>query len=340
MEGKQKRFSIIIPVHNVQDYLEQCLDSVINQTFRDFDVIVVDDVSTDSSREIARKYAEEYPQIIKLIEHEVNTRQGGARNTGIEAANAEYLMFIDSDDYLKTNTLEKVNAVLLETDADVVEFGFEYVAEDGRVICEESSIRQKYYQEVAIPALLTSIVAPWNKAYRAEIFKDQQIRYPNHHYYEDFWTTPKIFMTPRRVKYIEDSLYCYRQRATSTMHDINIDKANDIMLGIDELLRYYRENGCENTLMPALEFMAVDHVFSAIIRVNGIDWRNSMQHKLINYITTNFPEYKQNTYLFLLDKKTKWLVELAEKGKFYQLYLRYHCRNKVTGAIKRMLRLN
>lgn len=338
MEEKKKRFSVIIPVHNVEDYLEKCLDSVLNQSFHDFEVIVIDDVSTDSSRDIARRYAEKYSSVIKLIEHKVNTRQGGARNTGIEAANAQYLMFMDSDDFLKPNALERIDAVLRETDADIVEFGFDNVREDGSLIYKEQNVRKKMFEDRAIPAILASIVAPWNKAYRAEIFNDKQIRYPNHHYYEDYWTTPKIFMEPRKIQYIDDSLYCYRHRATSTMHDVNIDKVNDIMLGTDELVRYYRENGCDQALWPALEFMAVDHIlYSTIVRVNGIDWRSDMQSKLRDYIMTNFPDYKNNPYLFLFDKKTAWLIDLIERKKFGQLYLRYHCRNRLTGMIKRMI---
>ena len=98
-------FSIIIPVYNVEQYLEQCLDSVLNQTFTDFEVLCVDDCGTDNSAQILKVYAQKDKRI-KIIKHEKNKRQGGARNTALKVAKGKYIFCIDSDDWAETNALE------------------------------------------------------------------------------------------------------------------------------------------------------------------------------------------------------------------------------------------
>ena len=115
-------FSIIIPVYNVESYLAQCLDSLLAQTLDDFEAIVVDDVSTDGSKALALSYAERFPGKFRVIAHEVNTRQGGARNTGIDAAKGQYILFLDSDDYLKPETLQTVADAMERENANIVEF--------------------------------------------------------------------------------------------------------------------------------------------------------------------------------------------------------------------------
>ena len=135
---EQTMFSIVVPVYNVQAYLPECIDSLLNQSFRDFEILIIDDKSTDSSLEIAQKYADAHTDCIRLLPHAVNKGLGGARNTGIEAATGEYILFIDSDDYLRADALEKLADRIKETKADVVEFCFEFVDEDGE-------IKQRYW---------------------------------------------------------------------------------------------------------------------------------------------------------------------------------------------------
>jgi glycosyltransferase involved in cell wall biosynthesis len=332
-------FSIIVPVYNVEKYLGACLDSFLSQTFTDFEVIVVDDVSTDGSRNIARTYQRQYPDKIQLIEHTFNTRQGGARNTGIAAATGDYLMFIDSDDYLKTDALEIFANTIARENADIVECCFSYVDEQGHFL-RRSSFRDRIARLGEHIPLLISEMGPCNKVYRAELFRDTGIRFPEKYYYEDYWTVPKVLMAAKRVVYIEDPVYCYLQRSTSTMHDTNIDRNNDIMLGTDSLLQFFSEGNFPEETKTQLESLAIEHVlFHGTLRVNGIDTHSDMQKKLKAYMQSRFPNYRDNPYLRIFPRRQQRLLRYIEKEKYGTVYLLWHCRNRISGEVKKVLNL-
>lgn len=321
------RFSVIIPVYNVEDYLRQCVCSVLEQTFQDLEIIVIDDVSRDSSLQIARELAEKHSSI-RLIEHTVNKGLGGARNTGIDAATGEYLLFLDSDDYLQPETLKKLDTVITAKNADIVEFCFRLVDEQGRYL------RRTCCRDTDTP--LTRSVNACNKAIRTALFRD--VRFPEKRYYEDYYTIPKLLMDANCVASLNDDLYCYRQHAGSIIHDTNIEKNRDIMTGTDELLQYCRAHGVSEDVMTGLEYLAVYHIlYHAILRVNGIDRHSPLQQELKAYVQTNFPNHPCNPHRALLSKKEAALLALIENERWDALYLRYHIRNRITGGIKRFL---
>ena len=128
------RFSIIIPVYNCAAYLPHCLNSLLSQTFTDWEIIAVDDGSKDNSREIGRDYAARNDGKLFFLEHPENKGPGGARNTGIDAAKGDYLLFVDSDDYLRTDSLALLDALITKEKADIVEFDHAVVDEQGRFI--------------------------------------------------------------------------------------------------------------------------------------------------------------------------------------------------------------
>lgn len=338
MIEKNKLFSIIVPVYNVEEYLAQCLQSLLHQTFEDYDIVVVDDRSKDDSLKIAQSYARRYPDKIRLIEHAVNKGLGGARNTGIQESTGDYLLFIDSDDYLKLDALEKISAVVRESNGDIVEFCFEFVDESGRYLRQNRCRESVFAESGRERSLLTRTVSATNKAIRASLFRDTQILFPEKRYYEDYWTIPKLLMGGCKVVSLNEPLYCYRQRMTSIIHDTNIEKANDIMLGTDELLRYYREHQFQEDLLEELELLAIRNVlYHTTLRVNGIDRRSGMQNRLKNYMQTNFPHFQENPWLELFSEKERKLLKLIVQERYRQLYLEYHGVNRLKGAVKRFL---
>ena len=125
------KISVIIPVYNVKAYLEKCVESVVNQDFSDYEIILIDDGSSDGSENLCDRLGEKYPEI-KVI-HQENKGQGGARNTGIENASGEYLLFVDSDDYIKEDALSFLYKTATENGSDIVSFGMDFVEEDGGI---------------------------------------------------------------------------------------------------------------------------------------------------------------------------------------------------------------
>jgi len=323
------KFSVIVPIYNVQAYLAECLDSVLAQSFTDFEIVAVDDVSKDQSLAIAREYAQKHPQV-RLVEHEVNKGLGGARNTGIEQAKGEYLIFLDSDDYLREDSLELIHQRITQKNADVVEYCFFWVDELGR------SLNRRTYSEETVPSNLLRTVSACNKAFRAELFEG--VRFPEKRYYEDFCTIPKLLAVADTVAALNEPLYMYRQRTTSITHDTNAGKNLDIIWGADQLLSFFRERELPQQTVTGLEYLVTYHVmYHAVLRVNSIDHRSQLQNTLVSYVKEKFPEYRQNPYLERLAPKEKSLLALIEKEKWGSVYRRYHVRNRITGGIKRFL---
>lgn len=332
-------FSIIIPVYNVKEYLAACLDSLTAQTLQDFEVIIVDDVSTDGSKDIALDYAKRYPDQFKVIAHQVNTRQGGARNTGIEVASGKYIMFIDSDDYIKPHTLQLLADTLDTQQAEIVEFCHEQVDEQNKLLRQDQWPSHLPAPCVYDKPMLVSGMGPCNKVYLATLFDDPQMRFPEHYYYEDFWLVPQLLMVANKVYYLADHLYCYRQRTGSTIHDTNAKKNKDIMICMDALLKYFHEKQFSQQVLLQLEYLAISQVLlHATLRVNSIDPNSPIQLELKQYVEKNFPNYRSNPYRNLLSKRYQRLLEYIEKGQYRRLHLQWHLRNRVTGTLKQFLR--
>ena len=330
MDDGKKTFSIVVPVYNVEDYLAQCLDSLLAQTYLDFEVIVVDDASTDSSRSIVRAYAQRGSHI-RLVSHTVNKGLGGARNTGLEAATGEYLLFLDSDDYLHPETLEKLWNVIKKTGAQLVEYCFRLVDEDGKYLS------RTFCQEESDPLLRYSVNA-CNKAFHRSLFASGEIRFPEKRYFEDYWTIPKLLLQIDNGAQLNEDLYFYRQRAGSIVHDTNAKKNTDILAGTDCLLEYVTRHGFGEDVRLQLEYLATVHVlYHATLRVNDIDWRSPLQKDLKAYMQSHFPNWKNNPYRDRITGRQRRILGLIEGEQYFLLYGMWHCRNRVSGFVRRML---
>lgn len=339
MTNKQPFFSVIVPVYNVYDYLPECLDSLLNQTFSDFEIIIVDDCSTDNSVALAKQYVQRYPDRILLIEHTVNKGLGGARNSGIEAASGQYLEFMDSDDYLKSHTLETLYNRICQTGADIVGFDFSWVSENGSFLRYEQGFREEQTLLAQNFYPLCYTVSACNKVFRKTLFLENHIRFPEKRYYEDYWTTPKLLLMAKSAAYCNEAFYCYRQRGTSIMHDTNVSKAEDIMAGTDQLIDFCRQAMLPSARILEIEALAIEHVLiNATLRVNSIDAASDMQQRLFIYMQDRFPYYRNNPYQHLISRKFRRLQKLIERKQYTLLNLCFYRRNKITGSIKQFLR--
>lgn len=158
------RFSIIIPNYNSESTIKKCLDSILNQKYKDYEVIIVDDMSTDNSVQIIKMYQEEYYDIIKLIELDKKAYNGGTRNIGVSEAKGDYILFLDCDDWIyDRESLLNINRVIYETNADLIRLP--YVAYKGERMAKVN-LREKNLKELAN----TVFVAPWTKAIKREKF--------------------------------------------------------------------------------------------------------------------------------------------------------------------------
>lgn len=238
------KLSVIIPVYNVEKYLAVCVDSLLAQTMRDLEIILVDDGSTDSSGAIADAYAEKYPGTVCCL-HVENGGQGRARNFALPLARGEFLGFVDSDDWVRPDMYEKLCACAEKTGADIVACDFLEHYDDGR--------------EQTVPAAfqdhpLSFAGSCCNKIFRASLAKG--LRFPEGLWYEDFYFSAVLLIRAKRTEYLPEPLYIYRRGQESTMHNNNAKKNLD-MLSVMDLLE--RELDARSR-RGDFEFLLINHV--------------------------------------------------------------------------------
>lgn len=212
------KISVIIPVYNVENYLMRCLESVISQSFKDFEIILVDDGSTDSSGQVCDRVSHSDSRI-KVI-HKRNGGLSSARNTGLDIANGEYVTFIDSDDWILSDAFEYLLSVIEKTQSDVV--SADYAFTEGDVVYANSDYKEiviegtdnilKFYLEQDILHKKNDFPV-WIKLYRKDLFND--IRFPNGKIYEDTITNYKILSKCKRYVKSTRIIYAYYQRPQS-----------------------------------------------------------------------------------------------------------------------------
>lgn len=216
-------FSIIIPVYKVEQYLHQCVDSVLNQSFKDFELILVDDGSPDNCPRICDDYAKKDARV-KVI-HQKNGGQAYARNTGLSYAKGLYIIFLDSDDYLIDNTaLEKINDKAV-AEPDVILYGYRKLFESdgsfGAPVCNFPEVEGNISSDIYLNEILLSGVysgAPWGKVIRSIFLRSNSIEFKPGLISEDIDWYMQIMMKVKLFAAINEVLYVYRLRPGSISH--------------------------------------------------------------------------------------------------------------------------
>ena len=216
MRWTMKAVSIIIPVYNVSKYLRPCLDSVISQTYNELEIILVDDGSTDESGAICDEYAGQDSRFVVI--HQQNAGAANAKNTGLDQATGDFVAFIDSDDYVESDWIEKIVNTAENYDADVVEFDFDKVyrnrSEGGNRYPEISVYTPEEYLGQYLDNWTCSLFC--NKLFRRELVLDVRFRKERRCIDDEFFTY-KAITGAKRIVRIPDVLYHYRQRASSAV---------------------------------------------------------------------------------------------------------------------------
>ena len=215
---KQSLISVIVPVYNVKEYLNTCVESILNQTYENLEVILVDDGSTDGSGEVCDSYAKTDTRVQVL--HTKNGGPAAARNRGIEVSKGEYLTFIDSDDSMEPELIETLYLAQKKSGANLVSCRWRNVYEDGRIerssgqingsvtVGKEEALRRMLYQ-------IDTDVCVWAKLYQRDLFK--RLRFEEGKIYEDFAIMFPILEQTKKVTFLGYDGYCYLQRSAGTM---------------------------------------------------------------------------------------------------------------------------
>lgn len=321
------KVSVIVPVYGVEKYIDKCLNSLVNQTLNDIEIIVVNDGSPDNSQKIIDEYVKRYPKIVKSYKKS-NGGQGSARNYGLKKASGEYIGYVDSDDYIEYNMYEKLYNEAKRNDLDIV-------------ICCNKNVYENTGKEKIEPLFLKtdndkanalfSNVGVCNKLYKKEIVDN--FLFKSKVWYEDLAFCCKTVMKSSKIGFVNEGLYNYLIRQGSTMNNDNASRNLEILDAFDDVLNYIDENKKYKKYYPEIEFLAIYHIFiAAIVRIitaKNVHNKKELIHKLRNYVCIKFPNYDNNQYLYLLDKNKKIVYNLIKQKKYFCVRLIFKLKEVV-----------
>lgn len=239
--------SVIVPVYNVEKFLSKCIDSLINQTLTDIEIILVDDGSTDLSSEICDSYAK-IDKRINVI-HKENEGLSEARNTGIRISKGQYICFVDSDDWISNDMCERLYTLLIDNNADIAQCNHIKVYSNDDILDNKIKEEIRVYEGESMLYNLhnknyVNTVVTWNKIYKRELFND--IEFPKGKLHEDEFTTYKVLHKSKKIVVTNIPMYYYRQRLGSIINsEFNI-KRLDLIEAWEEKIEYYNANKLYN----------------------------------------------------------------------------------------------
>lgn len=297
------KISLIVPVYNVEAYLRRALDSVVSQTFKDIEVILVNDGSTDSSYDILQEYSKKYDNFIIL-----NKENGGlsdARNAGLKMAKGEYIAFLDSDDYLHPKFLEILYNLAIDNNADIscCNFKMYFPKINLKISIPTVPVSKVYSKEKALKKLILDYTIhhfSWNKLCKKAIFEDNNITFPNM-YFEDISTSPRLFYNANKIAITTKSLYYYTQRPGSILKTMNAKKINDYIKTLGIIRNYLEAKNDYKSYEFAFNLCAIKlklvtyyYLFELHLRyknLSGIISNIKSSNKLIKYFKGDYYKY-------------------------------------------------
>lgn len=310
------KLSIIIPVYNVEAYLNKCIESVVNQTLKEIEIIMVNDGSPDNSKKIIESWMKKDKRI-KLFNKE-NGGQASARNLGLTKANGEYIAFLDSDDYVDTTMYEKLYNKAKSENLDIVlcnyylDYGNNHIVEKSKIFPKEGKINAEEY--------IVSTPSPVNKLFKKDFLDKINFKFPEGFIYEDLASIPVLGIYEPKIAYIDKCYYYYYQSPVSTMRNKEYKKKyEDIFPAID----YLYNKMIDTKFTKELEYLLACHLLYS----GSLNFYKFKKYDMINKIANNmkkyFPNWKKNQYVKTkFTKKEQIYMQLfyTKKYKIIDLY--------------------
>ena len=300
------KFSIIVPIFNSEKYLEKCINSLINQTFKGIEIILVNDGSTDNSEKIIKKYTKD-TRIVYLKKE--NGGQASARNMGLKKAKGEYIIFIDSDDFVEKNMCERLLPFINKYDIIAFDYFLTYGDNDYyyKIFDDNPS------SEVSKENYLLMDVGPCNKTYKRKYLINQKFKFPEGIIYEDYAVIPTLVKGNPKVYYLNEALFHYVQNEASTMR---ADKYKEKYEDIFKATRYLYDNLIGQGYDLLLEYLICYH-FLYLGSLNFYRFNKYEKiDKISNFMQIKFPKWYKNKYVRKLKFKEKILMRLFYSRKY------------------------
>lgn len=302
-------------MYNVEKYLDKCLYSLIKQTKREIEIIVVNDGSTDNSQLIIDKYKDKYKdKVISLIKE--NGGLSDARNYGLKYAKGNYIGFVDPDDWVELDMYEKLFNYAIEKNADIVLSDF--IFEPDNKISSSNLVKDSRMTFNNNPELLFVEPSVCNKLFKKSLFDDHAILFPYGLYHEDRVTIIQLYYHSKSIYYIGGGFYHYlKHRENSITTSLNIKKYTDIMIVLEKNNNFLVNNNCNLSIMESFNKLVIDvyilFSISAIEEIQNEDIRVNFLDDYRHFILTTFPLFKSKS----MNMKKKVIITLLI-NRFYK----------------------
>jgi len=305
------KISVIIPAYNAQEFIDKCLASIENQTFNDFEVVIINDGSEDNTLEIINKYVGKDERFNCYTKE--NGGQAIARNFAIDKAAGEYITFVDADDYISETMLEKLYSKIAEDNSEICVCNLKTFGKEEKIIkkFEQKSNNDKKNMIISDPG-------PTGYLIKKSIMVDNEIYFLENHVYEDLAIIPVLGIVINKISRIDEELYFYLVHAGSTMKQENYnEKLEDIFDAISHLYKAFEKRDQENLYKEELEYIYIKHfLHAASLRFFKFSDKENLIIKIADIMRELFPNWKNNKYYKTESIKYKIVCNLIYRKKF------------------------
>ena len=325
------KLSIIVPVYNMaaEGKLAYCLNSLVSQTIKDYEIIAVDDASTDNSLEILKDFERRFPDRFHAICSEVNRHQGGAKNIGLKLAKGDWIGFIDSDDWITPDMYERLIGKAEETGADLVGCDYSLVSEHSLEVVQVVPNNKKEQCGLLNKEKRKSLILDGGslvvKIFRRSMILENKLWFPEDIFYEDNALGNSYLILARQFEYIEEPLYYYYQHSASTVHTISPKRCEDRMTAGRLMLREAKRHNFYEEFKPELEysFTLLFYINTLFTYMAGVEkTKYSFVKAMGKEMKQTFPDFETNPYYQeRTHTEEKKLIGIQQKSTFlFMLY--------------------
>ena len=287
------KVSVIVPIYNVEKYLEKCINSLLSQTLEDIQIILVNDGSKDNSGNIAKEYEKNNKDRVIYVEKE-NGGLSDARNYGLKYATGDFIAFLDSDDYIEKNAYEEMYNKAIEENADYVECDFIWEFPN------KIRVDKQYPYKNKKDMLSFVRVVAWNKLIKRQLITDNNLEFPKGLRYEDVEFTYKLIPFVNKFAYVDKPFIHYVQREDS-IANVQNERTAEIFTVLDNVIEFYKKNNIYEEYRNELEYNYARYLLCSSLKRMCKIKDKTIREKLLTEswerLNLNFPNWKENVIL-------------------------------------------
>ncbi len=315
-----EKISVIVPIYKVEKYLNNCIESLVNQEYKNIEIILVDDGSPDNCPRICDDWEKKDKRIIVI--HKKNGGLSDARNCGIENAKGAYICFVDSDDYVEKRYLSELLKANKDNNTKISQCGIKYIDENNNYLKKKGyekdivlSGKEMVKQQFGIHDIENTVA--WNRLYDISLFKD--LRFPKGKLHEDEYTTYKLLYPQSNISIVSSNLYCYRQTTNSIMRSAFNMKRLDVLDGLKEKIYFFK-----NKNEVDLYYLSVSKYLSSIrFLYSNIKRSYPNENEKLSHLKSEYRNYYNISKSY-----RKYKISTKIKNKLFNIFPEFYANLK------------